>query len=68
MSKIKYWVSQLSDQAIKDLKKECFDILMSYGHDEDHIHEFINDIENEKLMNLEELISRERMLELSEMV
>lgn len=67
MSKIKYWVSELSDQAIKELKNECFEILMSYGHDEDHIHDFIDDIENEKLMNLEELISRERMKELSGM-
>lgn len=64
---VKYWVSELSDSAIDNLKKECYNILISYGHEYELINDFINDIENEKLMNLEELISHERMKELSVM-
>lgn len=64
---IKYWVSDLSSKAQLLLKRHCKSQLIKEGYSMDVIRLLIIDIENEKLANLEELVGREMMIELSNM-
>ena len=62
---IKYWVSELSDVAQTILFNHCHDKLKEYGYSNNTIDEYMADLENEKLVNLDELVSYDMMKNLS---
>ena len=64
---IKYWVSELSDHAQTLLVKHCKKQLKQMGYCDYEIERYVEDVVNEKLMNLEELVSRKLMLKYSAM-
>ena len=64
---IKYWVTELSDHAQKLLVAHCKRQLKKMGYCDYEIDMHIQDIENEKLLNLEELVSRKLMIKYSSM-
>lgn len=65
MMKCKKWVSELSDRSQKELFAICENKLIEYGYSKKDIKVFMFDLSNEKLTNLDNLISYEKMLELS---
>lgn len=64
---IKYWVTELSDKAQELLIKHCTRQLKAMGYCKYEINRHIEDIANEKLMNLEELVSQKLMIKYSSM-
>ncbi|MCM3387301.1 hypothetical protein M3649_04030 [Ureibacillus chungkukjangi] len=67
MSKIKYWVSELSKEAQQILYTHCFKQLEEQGYHKADINNYLNDLQFEKLINLDELVSHDMMIQLSEM-
>lgn len=64
---MKYWVSDLSEKALQLLKGYVAKQLKQLDLTESEYVEFMNDIENEKLDNLEELVSYDLRLKYSKM-
>ena len=64
---IKYWVSELSEVAQTILFDHCSNKLREYGYSDNTINEYMADLENEKLVNLDELVSYDMMKNLSVM-
>ena len=62
---IKYWVTELSETAQTILFNYCHDKLKEYGYSNNTIDEYMADLENEKLVNLDELVSYDMMKNLS---
>lgn len=67
MPKLKYWVSELHPIAQNELILICTEKLKNEGYDEESIFNFIKDIKNEKLLNLEELMPYEKIIKLCEL-
>lgn len=65
--KMKYWVSDLSEKALQLLKNHVAKQLKELDLTELEYVEYMNDLENEKLDNLEELVSYELRLKYSQM-
>ena len=64
---MKYWVSDLSEKALQLLKDHVSKKLKQLDLTESEYVDFMNDIENEKLDNLEELVSYDLRLKYSKM-
>lgn len=64
---MKYWVSDLSDNALRLLKNHVSKKLKQLDLSNEEYKEYMNDLENEKLGNLEELVSYELRLKYSKM-
>lgn len=67
MSKIKYWVNDLSKEAQQILYTHCFKQLEEQGYSKADINKYLDDLQYEKLVNLDELVRHEMMVTLSEM-
>lgn len=65
--KMKYWVSDLSEKALQLLKNHVAKQLKQLDLTELEYVEYMNDLENEKLDNLEELVSYDLRLKYSQM-
>lgn len=65
MTNIKYWVSDLSEVAQKELFEICKNALIEEGYEEETITDYLNDLPNEKLGNLDELVEYDKLIELS---
>lgn len=65
---MKYWVSDLSENAKRLLNNHVSKKLKELDLTKEEYNEYMNDLENEKLDNLEELVSYELRLKYSEMV
>ena len=64
---MKYWVSELSPQAIELLKKNVGEKLNQLDLSKEEYEAYMSDLENEKLGNLDQHLSYELRLELSQM-
>lgn len=64
---MKYWVSDLSEKALQLLKNHVAKQLKQLDLTELEYVEYMNDLENEKLDNLEELVSYDLRLKYSQM-
>lgn len=64
---MKYWVSDLSEKALQLLKDHVAKQLKELDLTESEYVEYMNDIENEKLDNLEELVSYDLRLKYSQL-
>lgn len=64
---MKYWVSELSPQAIELLKKHVGEKLQQLDLSKEEYEAYMSDLDNEKLGNLDEHLSYEFRLELSQM-
>lgn len=65
--KMKYWVSDLSEKALQLLKNHVTKQLKQLDLTNEEYVEYMNDLENEKLDNLEELVSYDLRLKYSQM-
>lgn len=66
-NKMKYWVSDLSEKALQLLKNHVAKQLKQLDLTNEEYVEYMNDLENEKLDNLEELVSYDLRLKYSQM-
>lgn len=66
-NKIKYWVTDLSDKAQDLLVKHCSRQLKAMGYCKHEINRYVEDLPNEKLGNLNELVSNNLMIKYSNM-
>lgn len=66
-NKMKYWVSDLSEKALQLLKNHVAKQLKQLDLTDEEYVEYMNDLENEKLDNLEELVSYDLRLKYSQM-
>lgn len=64
---MKYWISQLSNEAIEIIKNKVYSNLFQNGYAENQIQQYIEEIENEKLGSLDYHLSYEEMKQLSNM-
>lgn len=64
---MKYWVSDLSEKALQLLKDHVSKKLNELDLSQVEYNEYMNDLENEKLDNLEELVSYDLRLKYSQM-
>lgn len=64
---MKYWVSDLSEKALQLLKNHVSKQLKQLDLTNEEYVEYMNDLENEKLDNLEELVSYDLRLKYSQM-
>ena len=65
---MKYWVSELSWEAMRVLRDKAITFYKSQGLTILEICEIMKDISNEKLGNLDAFLSHSDMLELSKML
>lgn len=65
--KMKYWVSDLSESAFQLLRNHVSNKLNELDLTEEEYNDYMNDLENEKLDNLEELVSYDLRLKYSQM-
>ena len=65
MTNIKYWVSDLSEVAQKELFTHCRNQLIKEGYSLSVIDDYINELPNEKLGNLTQLVTYDMMIKLS---
>lgn len=67
MTNTKIWVSELSTEGLRLLKNHVSKKLKALDLSIEDYNEFMNDLENEKLDNLEELVSYNLRLKYSQM-
>lgn len=65
--KMKYWVSDLSENAFQLLRNHVSNKLNELDLTEEEYNDYMNDLENEKMDNLEELVSYDLRLKYSQM-
>lgn len=63
--RIKYWVSDLSHAAQQELFTHCRNQLVLEGYETSVIDDYIAELPNEKLGNLNQLVSYDMMIRLS---